>query len=154
MLPPCASVLVVEAQLDVLEAIQAALEFDGYRVAAVLGSKGALEALERMGRPGLVLLDETLPEMERARLIRFIRQEPTLRSVPIVLLSVDEHIRLPEVQAVLRKPFNLDRLYTVVRTYCEPRREEEGPVHSASAEASRSEDEAGGAQRARGLSRS
>ncbi|OJH41296.1 response regulator [Cystobacter ferrugineus] len=152
MLPACASVLVVEAQLDVLEAIQAALEFDGYGVAAVIGARGALEALERMGRPGLVLLDETLPEMERARLIRFIRQEPALRSVPIVLLSVDEHIRLPEVQAVLRKPFNLDRLYTVVRTYCETRREvEEGPARTASAEASGPEDEVGAAGRRRGV---
>jgi CheY-like chemotaxis protein len=152
MLPACASVLVVEAQLDVLEAIQAALEFEGYAVAAVIGARGALEALGRTGRPGLVLLDETLPEMERARLIRFIRQDPALRSVPIVLLSVDEHIRLPEVQAVLRKPFNLDRLSTVVRTYCEPRRGvEEGPVRTGSAEASGPEDEAGAARRRRGL---
>ncbi|MFY0582000.1 response regulator [Cystobacter fuscus] len=146
--------LVVEAQLDVLEAIQAALEFDGYRVAAVLGSKGALEALERMGRPGLVLLDETLPEMERARLIRFIRQEPALRSVPIVLLSVDEHIRLPEVQAVLRKPFNLDRLYTVVRTYCETRRGgQELAARSPSAEVPGPEDGAGSVEQRRGVSR-
>ncbi|EPX55023.1 response regulator [Cystobacter fuscus DSM 2262] len=149
--------LVVEAQLDVLEAIQAALEFEGYGVAAVIGAKGALEALARMGRPGLVLLDETLPEMERARLIRFIRQEPTLRSVPIVLLSVDEHIRLPEVQAVLRKPFNLDRLYTVVRTHCEPLREEprreEGPARTAFTQAAGPEDEVGAAERWRGVSR-
>ncbi|HEX8537146.1 MAG TPA: hypothetical protein VF664_06750, partial [Cystobacter sp.] len=94
------------------------------------------------------------PEMERARLIRFIRQEPALRSVPIVLLSVDEHIRLPEVQAVLRKPFNLDRLYTVVRTYCEPRRGgAEGAVRSPSAEGSGAEDEAGAAERRRGVLR-
>ncbi|WNG21375.1 response regulator [Cystobacter fuscus] len=153
MLPACASVLVVEAQLDVLEAIQAALEFEGYGVAAVIGSRGALEALERMGRPGLVLLDETLPEMERARLIRFIRQEPALRSVPIVLLSVDEHIRLPEVQAVLRKPFNLERLYTVVKTYCETRGGEAPASRFTSTEAMRTEDEAGAAERRRGVLR-
>jgi two-component system, cell cycle response regulator DivK len=123
MPPPSSFVLVVEGHPDVLVAIQMALEFAGMEVATACDARAALEVLGHRGRPALMLLDDMLPEMERARLVRFIREEPLLHSVPIVLLSVEDFVRSCDVQAVLHKPFDLERLYGVVEAHREVPRE-------------------------------
>ena len=108
-----APILVVESHPDVRVALQMALEFVGYDVRVAADAAQAREALERMGRPGLLLVDESL--------LRQVSRTLALGSLPIVLLSMDEQPRSPEVQAVLRKPFSLDRLYAVVKAHCEVR---------------------------------
>ncbi len=116
-----APILVVEVHPDVRVALQMALEYVGYDVRLAADAAQARAELTRMGRPGLLMLDEALPDAERLGLLRLVREEPTLRALPVVMLSLDEQPRSPDVQAVLRKPFTLDRLYAVVKTHCEVR---------------------------------
>ena len=121
MPPHSAPILVIEGHCDVRVALQLALDFVGYEVRTTANAREARTELERMVRPGLLLLDEALPERERAEFIQYVREEPSLRSLPIVLLSLDENVRPSGIQAVLRKPFTLDRLYAVVKEHCEVR---------------------------------
>ena len=116
--PPCSKpVLVVEDHPDVLAAIHAALEGEGYPAVCAPSAGTALSVLGKMDRPGLILLDEQLAATTRERFLEHVRQEPTLRSVPVVLLSVQSGHSGLQVQAVLRKPFSLDKLLATAEAH-------------------------------------
>jgi CheY-like chemotaxis protein len=117
-------VLIVEDHVDLCVVLRVALEEEGYEVVPALSPKVALEELGRMGRPCLILLDELLADTDE-RLLRHIRQEPRLHSVPILLLSAEHGVALEErrfissqVQGILRKPFTLEKLLETVERSC------------------------------------
>ncbi len=117
-------ILVVEDHVDLCFVLRSALEEEGYEVVSAPSARLALEVLGRMGRPGLILLDELLA-LTGERLLRRIQQAPVLYSVPIILLSAEETLPLedlrsisPQVRGILRKPFTLEKLLeAVVETY-------------------------------------
>ncbi|WP_434384457.1 response regulator [Melittangium boletus] len=117
---PCPSpILVVEQHPDVRTVIHAALEHEGYLSVPAPSTQKALRALEWMERPGLILLDELLADGELEHFILYVRTHQALRRVPIVLLSVGGPAsRVLGVQAILRKPFQLDALIDVVEAQC------------------------------------
>lgn len=133
MSPPSPYVLVIEAHPDVRVALQMALEFEFIEVAVASTAREALEVLVWRGRPALLMMDAALPELDRARLVRLLRQEPLLGAVPIVLLAMEDTVRPPDVQAVLRKPFNLESLYAVVEAHLDARPDVLPAVHEAPA---------------------
>jgi two-component system, cell cycle response regulator DivK len=117
----CPPVLLIESHGDVLEAIRTSLVEEGYRVAPARDVLEALQALEGLGRPGLVLLDGMLPEADQESLLRRLATTPGLEGVPVVQLAANDCAVGPGRRTVLRKPFSLDKLYTTVAAHCEKR---------------------------------
>lgn len=76
--------------------------------------------LAREQRPGLVLLDLRLPDMDGAEVLRRLREDGATGAIPVVVLSggVDpesaEELAAAGVRAVLGKPFSLERLLAIV----------------------------------------
>jgi CheY-like chemotaxis protein len=58
-----------------------------YEVAAYDSGPAALKALKEEGTPDLVLLDVSLPEMDGTEVLRQIRADPMLRSLPVIALT-------------------------------------------------------------------
>jgi CheY-like chemotaxis protein len=79
-------VLLVEDSDDVLCLLQMELEWRGYRVDAAPNARAALTALER-ARPDVIVSDLGMPEMDGFELIRRIRANPALSSVPAIALT-------------------------------------------------------------------
>jgi len=111
------TVLVVDDEFALLEALATLLLDEGYRV---LTASNGQQALERMAeeRPHLVLTDWMMPLMDGLKLISTLRADPGYASVPILLMSaVDaaktrtQHPDVPFIQ----KPFDVDDLVTRVR---------------------------------------
>ena len=117
---PCPNpILLVEHHPDVRTVIHEALSHHGYTAIPAPSVKWAVHELEHMEPPGLILLDDGLAE-ERDALLAYLRTQPALSEVPIVLLTMSE--RYPKgrgVRAVLRKPFPLDALVDVVEAHCQ-----------------------------------
>src|SRR5262249_49514957 len=63
------------------------LELHGYRVATARDGVDALDWLSRGEQPGLILLDMMMPNLDGEGVVAAVRRQPSLRSVPIVLLS-------------------------------------------------------------------
>jgi CheY-like chemotaxis protein len=104
-------ILVVDDDLDILDAVCDILLVEGYRVAR---ARHGLEALARMDeeRPALVLLDLMMPVMDGLAFARTLRDRPG-REVPIVVISADGNPhRAASVGACgfLAKPFDIDTL--------------------------------------------
>ena len=83
------TVLVVEDFEDNRFMMRRLLEMSGYRVLEAINGEEAVEMAERE-RPGLILMDLSLPLLDGLAATRRIRQHEELREVPIVAVSAHD----------------------------------------------------------------
>lgn len=109
-------VLLVEDNLDLAEIVRDVLIEAGYEVVSASDSDEAFERYCEMDRDCLVLLDLHLPsgpgEAVLARLSDLSRFHATVVAMTGGLDAP------PQAVEVLRKPFEMSRLLTVVQRYC------------------------------------
>jgi PAS domain S-box-containing protein len=102
------SILLVDDDPKALELLQEALRSAGYETQGVCNGTRALEVLANKV-VGAILLDLLMPGMDGFQVIRHVRQEPTLKDLPILImtaknLSPDEIALLNrETQGLLQK---------------------------------------------------
>jgi two-component system response regulator MprA len=108
------TILLVEDDVDVREALADALGDKGYLVECASDGEHALHLLRTAARPGLILLDLMMPRMNGTEFRMAQREDPALADLPVVLLSADARIeemaRALKVQGAVRKPIDLDQL--------------------------------------------
>ncbi len=115
-------VLIVEDDPDIAEGLRYNLEREGFAtVVADTGEKGLAAAFDRNGPPALILLDLMLPGMSGIELCRRLRQEPSTRRTPVIILtargSESERVAGLELGAddYVTKPFSVRELMARVR---------------------------------------
>ena len=97
------TILVVDDEADITEALQLYLELDGYEtIPAYDGTEALSKAVE--ARPDLILTDITMPGLDGAELIERIRATPALRDTPIIAMSGKRRPAL--AIPFFRKPFD------------------------------------------------
>jgi two-component system chemotaxis response regulator CheY len=117
---PGLSVLVVDDDQDILDALSEILESEGYLVRR---ARNGLEALDQLdhgrGFPRLVLLDLMMPVMDGLEFSKKMRATQGAESIPIIVLSADRAVarRAREIGAAghLAKPFELSDLLSAVK---------------------------------------
>jgi two-component system response regulator MprA len=115
-------ILVVDDDLDIVDALSDALSDEGYAVAV---AKDGLEALSYLGSspaPCLILLDWMMPRCDGPTFRQRQLADAALASIPVVLLTADPRVqdKSREIGAVahLRKPIDLDELLRLIQLYC------------------------------------
>jgi CheY-like chemotaxis protein len=112
------TILLVEDDYDVREALLETLRDRGYDVEAATDGEQALKVLRGGLRPGLILLDLMMPRMSGSEFRMVQRTDPDLAALPVVLLSADgrmeEKARTLKVDGAVRKPIDLDELFTII----------------------------------------
>lgn len=118
---PDFTILLVEDDLDVREALAEALRDAGYSVEVAADGEQALEYLRAGGRPGLILLDLMMPRMSGSEFRMVQKVDPVLCGVPVVLLSADGHMeekaRVLEAHGAIRKPIDFEELLTTIQRF-------------------------------------
>jgi two-component system cell cycle response regulator DivK len=84
-----ATVMVVEDFEDNRFMMRRLLEMSGYHVLEAVNGQEAVE-IARRERPNLILMDLSLPLLDGLAATRRIRQEESLRDVPIVAVSAHD----------------------------------------------------------------
>jgi two-component system cell cycle response regulator DivK len=101
---------------------------------ATEGRMGATLARER--RPAVILLDLYLQDVEAEEVLRAIRDEPELRSIPVILVTAEPYPRLPHrwqaagAQAYLKKPIEFARFFALLDTYLAASGDPASPFHA------------------------
>lgn len=112
------TILLVEDDIDVREALADALGDKGYLVECASDGEHALQVLRAGVRPGLILLDLMMPRMNGTEFRMAQRKDAALADLPVVLLSADarmeEMARTLKVQGAVRKPIDLDHLCAMI----------------------------------------
>ena len=108
------TVLLVEDDTDIREAVGEVLTDHGYRVVTAGHGAAALERLRDGTRPDVILLDLMMPVMDGATFRATQKADPALAGIPVVVMTALATARdAPEwadVAAFLTKPIKLDAL--------------------------------------------
>ena len=83
------TILLVEDDFDVREALAETLRDEGYAVECAVDGVQALDYLRGGGRPGLILLDLMMPRMSGSEFRMVQKVDPQLADLPVVLISAD-----------------------------------------------------------------
>jgi two-component system chemotaxis response regulator CheY len=115
--PTCLAVLVVEDDADIREAVVAALEIEGFHVFQATNGVEALQALQAMPHPSLVLADLMMPVMDGWQLIRALSDDDRFATLPVIVVSANDQ-KAPAGYRHIKKPIDLDDLATIVCELC------------------------------------
>jgi CheY-like chemotaxis protein len=104
-----ASVLVVDDQPSILQLERDILELEGHHVLSAPGGHEALQLLQEGDRPDVIVCDLVMPEMDGLELIRRLKADPRLSTVPVIVCSGHPHLCREAfdagAEAFFRKPF-------------------------------------------------
>jgi CheY-like chemotaxis protein len=114
------TVLLVEDDFDLRDALVPILEYEGHHVVSAANGKEALDRLQTMpAAPSLILLDLMMPVMGGEEFRAEQLRDPRLASIPVVVVSARaqaaERAARMGALACLQKPFDVEELLDVVR---------------------------------------
>jgi CheY-like chemotaxis protein len=110
------SVLVVDDENDIREAVSEVLADEGYEVlSAGDGAEALVQAREH--HPSVVLLDLMMPGMNGWEFRAAQKGDPSLSGIPVIVLSALGRVSGLDADGYLQKPFELDDLLRAVRRH-------------------------------------
>jgi two-component system chemotaxis response regulator CheY len=116
--PAIKSILLVEDDYSVREALQDTLEFEGYEVTTAVNGQEGLSKLRNMSKPCLVLLDMMMPIMGGRDFLDVVLADSLLAPIPVVVVSATAgEADTRGAKAVLKKPVDLDLLLKMVANF-------------------------------------
>lgn len=115
------TILVVDDDDDVRDTVVEALQDEGFSAAGAAGGRAALELLRRaQPKPDVILLDLMMPGMSGIEFRAEQLRDPSLASIPVILLSASANIETVavelETRSFLKKPVRLEALLVAVRS--------------------------------------
>jgi CheY-like chemotaxis protein len=111
-------ILVVEDDDDTREALVALLEINGFRAVPAGNGREALDYLNRAPAPDLIILDLWMPVMDGWQFRREQVSNPRFADVPVVVVTALSDQTDLDVNEVIIKPVDVNRLLTTVANYC------------------------------------
>lgn len=111
------TILLVEDDPDVRDALQDILEDEGFDVVPASNGRQAIDFLTLNEPPGadLVILDLLMPMVSGWEVLKRMSTEPRLSGIPVIVLSAMATPRPPRAQGFVRKPFSVDAFVGEVR---------------------------------------
>ena len=122
MTVPEPTVLVVDDDIDIREAICLVLSHSGYRTLTASNGEEALNTLRAEAAIDLVLLDMMMPVMDGWGFRNAQPDGPAFSKIPVVVLTGDgrasSKAQVIGASGYLKKPLDLDDLLRVVARHC------------------------------------
>lgn len=115
------TVLIVEDDLDLRQALEEVLQEHGYTVVTARDAEHALTLLTTIVRPCIVLLDYLMPGTGADGFLSAIEALADADSFAIVLMSGMREVKLrsdKRVTCKLLKPFQMEELLGLLETHC------------------------------------
>lgn len=109
------TIMIVDDDPQLCSALQFKLERDGYEVCTVHNGQDLIARL-KVQQPALILLDLMMPHTSGIELLEYLRSDPILSSIPVLVMTAWGHTamqsRCLELGAVgfVPKPFSLREL--------------------------------------------
>ncbi len=116
-------VLIIDDEPDTLTFFASVLTDNGYAVETAVNGEEGLEK-SRSNKPDIITLDITMPEMSGVKFYRLMREEESLKSIPIVIITgissdfekfISSRSQVPAPDGYLSKPIDEKDLLDKVR---------------------------------------
>jgi signal transduction histidine kinase len=127
------TLLVVEDDADIREALDGLLSMEGFRVAGCSNGYEALQWLRTSPKPDLILLDLMMPTMDGWQFRVAQKEDPELATIPVLALSADSTAKAAAIdaEAYLKKPVDYDTLIDTIDRLLVAREHRELQAHLA-----------------------
>lgn len=80
------TVMIIEDETDAAELFGEMMRVNGFRVIKMFSSTPAL-AIIAQEKPDVILLDIMMPDISGLEVLRFMRREPELAQIPVIVVS-------------------------------------------------------------------
>jgi len=80
------TILVVDDEPDLVCTIKTRLEWNKFKVETAVNGEDGLEKAEAL-KPDLILLDGNMPVMSGLQMLERMRQDKTLKDIPVIMLT-------------------------------------------------------------------
>ena len=116
------TVLIVEDNELNMKLFRDLLKGHGYQTSGTSNGFEALDLVRKL-RPDLILMDIQLPQVSGLEVTRWIKDDPELRSIPVVAVTAfamkgdEERIREGGCEAYLSKPISVGKFIETVRRF-------------------------------------
>ncbi len=80
------TVMIIEDETDAAELFGEMMRVNGFRVIKMFSSTPAL-AIIAQEKPDVILLDIMMPDISGLEVLRYIRREPELSQIPVIVVS-------------------------------------------------------------------
>lgn len=112
------TILVVDDEFGIAEALSSTLTDEGYRVFTAANGKQGWALIAEV-KPDLVIVDYMMPIWGGPRMIQEMKTVPASAALPVIMMSAVAESELKKggadgYAAYLRKPFDLDTLLATV----------------------------------------
>jgi DNA-binding response OmpR family regulator len=112
------TILVVDDEFGIAEALDSTLTDEGYRVFTAANGKQGMVVLEEV-KADLVIVDYMMPIWGGHLMVKAMRDSELWKLTPVIMMSAVAEQELRKISdgysAYLRKPFDLDALLSAVR---------------------------------------
>jgi DNA-binding response OmpR family regulator len=106
-------ILVIDDDVDILEALQVMLEMDGYVVQAST-KDDSLQKISEDALPDLILLDVLLSGKDGRTICKQLKSQKKTKDIPVILMSAHPNAKETSLEAgadyFVAKPFEMDEL--------------------------------------------
>lgn len=80
------TVMIIEDEADAAELFSEMMRINGFRVIKMFSSAPAIPIINQE-KPDVILLDVMMPDISGLEVLRYIRREPELSAIPVIILS-------------------------------------------------------------------
>jgi CheY-like chemotaxis protein len=111
------TIVIIDDEFGLADVLEATLSDGGYRVVTATNGQQGLQVMAEHP-PDLVILDYMMPLLDGPGVLRAMRADPRLATVPVIMMSaMPESVvsaRCTGYTAFLRKPFGFDPLQAAI----------------------------------------
>lgn len=117
---PLLKVLVIDDEENIIEFLRLGLRYENFQVESASDGEQGVTAAQRIN-PDLVILDVMMPGIDGLEVCRRLRDNPTTRDVPILMLTAKDEVKdriiglKTGADDYLTKPFDFDELLERIR---------------------------------------
>lgn len=86
MTTPQKTVMIIEDETDAAEMFAEMMRVNGFRVIKMFSSAPAISLIARE-KPDLIILDIMMPDISGLEVLRYMRRDPNLASIPVIIVS-------------------------------------------------------------------
>lgn len=112
-------VLLVDDDKNLVDALETVVSGEGYRVRTAGDGEGAVLAIRRE-RPDVIITDLSMPRMDGAKLIGFLKTIPVLASIPVIVTSACARPLGISLHTFFAKPYSVVKLLAVLHALQPP----------------------------------
>lgn len=80
------TVMIIEDETDAAELFSEMMRINGFRVIKMFSSAPAIPIIAQE-KPDVILLDVMMPDISGLEVLRYMRREPDLSAIPVIILS-------------------------------------------------------------------